>query len=113
MKSKQEHMLPNGLKFRINLIDKMDTDFVKKKNKERSSVANIIKKLHIQKNMHLIYKQDYYKYKQEEIYDLFIEYLVSIMNDIDHPALIEEWKQNIDAADYGKKTKPICKDTIN
>ena len=24
------------------------------------------------------------------------------MENLDHPALIEEWKQNIDAADYGK-----------
>ena len=32
--------------------------------------------------------------------DLFIEYLVPIMADIDHAALIEEWKQNIDAATY-------------
>ena len=35
-----------------------------------------------------------------------------IMNNIDHPELIEEWKQNIDAAAY-KKSKPRCKVTIN
>ena len=82
-------MLPNDVIFRNNMIDQMDIIFFMAKNKAISSVANTIKKLHIQKNMHLIYKQDYYKDKQEEIYDLFIEYLVLVMEDIDHPALVE------------------------
>ena len=56
--------------------------------------------------MHLIYKQDFYKYEQKEIYDLFIEYLVPITYDLDHPALIKEFKQNLDSAAYEKiKTK--------
>ena len=63
--------------------------------------------------MHLIYKQYYYKDKQKEIYELFIEYIVLIMEDLDHPALIEEWKQNLDTAAYEKKSKPRCKDTID
>ena len=41
--------------------------------------------------MNFIYKQDYYGDKLKEIDDLCIEYLVTIMDDIDHPALIEEW----------------------
>ena len=43
--------------------------------------------------MHLIYKQDYYEDKIKEIDEIFIDYLVPIMDDIDHPALIEERKQ--------------------
>ena len=31
-----------------------------------------------------------------------IEYILPIMDDIDHRVLIEEWKQNIDAAAYEK-----------
>ena len=65
-------MLPNNVKLRINPIDQMDTDFLMAKNKAISSVANTTKKLHIQKNMHLIYKQEYYKDKQEEIYDILL-----------------------------------------
>ena len=60
------------------------------------------KKLHIQKNMHFIYKQYYYEDKLKEIYDIFIEYLVPIIDNIDHPALIEERKRNIDASSYEK-----------
>ena len=77
------------MKFRINVIDQLDTDFVMAKNKSIYSVAKTIKKLHIQKNMYLIYKQDLYKDKQKEIDELFIEYLAPIMDNIDHPALIE------------------------
>ena len=58
-------MLTNDVKLIINLIDKIDTYFIMEKNKAISSVANTIKKMHIQKNMHFIYKQDYYKDKQE------------------------------------------------
>ena len=59
--SKQNSMLPNDVKLIIHLIDKMDTDFVMTKNKAISSVAITIKKFHIQENMHLVYKQDFYK----------------------------------------------------
>ena len=52
--------------------------------------------------MHIIYKQDFYNNKESEIYDLFVEYLVPIMENIDHPELIEELKQNLDAAAYEK-----------
>ena len=63
--SDQKNMLPNDVKLRINVIDQLDTDFFMAKNKAISSVANTIKKLHIQKNMHLFYKQDVYKDKQK------------------------------------------------
>ena len=82
------------------------------KNKEISPVANTIKKLHIQKNIHLIYKQENYKYKQKEIYDLFIEYLFPIMEDLDQLALTEERKKKLMLL-LMKKSKPRCKDTTN
>ena len=50
--------------------------------------------------MHLIYKQDFYTDKQKEIDKLLIEHLVPIMDDLYHPMLIEEWKQNINATAY-------------
>ena len=50
--------------------------------------------------MHVTYKQDFYKNKEKELDDLFLEYLVSVMDDLEHPALIEEWKQHFDAAAY-------------
>ena len=62
------------------------------KIKAISFVANTITKMHIQKNMYLIYKQDFYKDEKMEIDKLFIGYLVPIMDDIDHHTFIEEWK---------------------
>ena len=91
-------MLSNGVKLRINIIYQLDTDYVMVKKKSISAVANTIKQLHIQKDMHMIYKQGLYKNKQKEIDDLFPEYLVSVMADLDYPALVEEWKQNPDTA---------------
>ena len=38
--------------------------------------------------------------KQKEIYNLFIEYIVTVMEDLDHPMLIEKRKQNLDADAY-------------
>ena len=52
--SNKSIMIPNDVRLRIILIDQIDTDFVMAKNEAISSVENIIKKLHIQKNMYLI-----------------------------------------------------------
>ena len=59
--------------------------------------------------MHLLYQQDFYKDRQKVIDEIFIEYLVLIMDDLDHPALIEEWKQNLDAAAYEKNLNQYVK----
>ena len=72
------------------------------KNKAIYSLSNTIKTLRIQKKLHLIYKQDFYKDYHKEIYELFTKYLVPITDDLDHPELIEEWKQNLDAVDHDK-----------
>ena len=50
----------------------------------------------------MTYKQDFYKTRQSEIDDLFLKYLVPVMKDIEHPVLIEERIQNLDAAAYEK-----------
>ena len=38
----------------------------------------------------MTYKQDFYKTKDTETDDLFLEYLVPVMEDIENPAFIEE-----------------------
>ena len=68
-------MLPDDAKLRIHVIDQLGTDFVMAKNTAMFSVANTINKIHIQINLHLLYQQDFYKYKQKEIYKLLIEYI--------------------------------------
>ena len=52
--------LPNDVRLRINMNNQLDTDYVMVKNKAISAVANTIKQLHIQKDMHIIYKKNFY-----------------------------------------------------
>ena len=59
------------MNLRISLNNKLDTDYFMVKNKAISAAENTIKKLHIQKDMHKIYKQDFYNNKEKEIDDLF------------------------------------------
>ena len=33
---------------------------------------------------------------------LFLEYIVPVMDDLEHSAMIEEWIQDLDAADHEK-----------
>ena len=69
---------------------------------EISSVANTIKKFHIQYNFHSGYKHNLYNDKQGEIDDIFDRYIKTLLKYINYPALIQEWKQNLDAAAYEK-----------
>ena len=60
----------------------------------------------------MTYKHDLYNNKEKEIDVLFLEYHVPVMDDIEYTALIEEQKQNIDAAAYKKsiqRSKVIIK----
>ena len=43
--------------------------------------------------------------KKKKIDDFFDRYHIPLLNDIHHPALTEEQKQNNDPTDYEKKTK--------
>ena len=64
-------MLPKNVKLRINVNDQLNTDFGMKKNTAFTSVANIIKNLHIHKNMHLLYKQDLFKDKKRKYINFY------------------------------------------
>ena len=98
--SKQLSMLPNDVELRIYVIDKLETYFIMTKKHSNFLCSKHHLKIHIKKNMHLIYKQEFYKDKRKEIDELFIEYLIPIMDGLDHPELIEGWKQHINDAAY-------------
>ena len=61
------------MRLRINLVDQLKTYYVMIKNEALSNLSNTIKQFHIHKNMHMTYKQDFYKTKESEIDDLFLE----------------------------------------
>ena len=56
----------------------------------------------MQSDLRFIYKK-IYNDKQKGIFEIFDKYHIPLLKDLDHPALIEERKQNIYAAAYGKK----------
>ena len=60
-------------------------------------IENNIKKLNIKTDMHSGYKHNLYHYKQEIIDEMFCQYIKPLFKNIDHPELIQERKQNIDA----------------
>ena len=51
-------------------------------------------------NLNSGYIQNFYHDKIEIIDELFCEHIETLLKDINHPALIQEQKQNIDAAAY-------------
>ena len=53
-------------------------------------------------NLHSSYNQTKYIGEEEIIYNLFSTYVEPLLNYINHPALVQEWKLNIDAPDYEK-----------
>ena len=61
------------MKLRIHANDQLETYFAMAKNTAVLSVANSIKKFHIQSNLNFIYKQNFHQHKQDEIYELFYE----------------------------------------
>ena len=72
----------------INLVDQLKTYYIMVNNEALSVIANTIKPLHIHKKIHMTYKKDFYKTKQIEIDDFFLEYLVPVMKYLEDTALI-------------------------
>ena len=68
-----------------------------------TSVSNNVKKLNIMSDFSYGYIHNLYHDKQDSIDDLFCQYIKPLLKYIDHPALIQQSKQNIDATAYEKK----------
>ena len=86
----------------IHVINKQKTDHVMACYIEIYSVANTLKKIHIQSSLHTGYKKSFYHDKRDKFYGIFDQYHIPLLRDINHPALIQEWKENIDAVTYEK-----------
>ena len=81
-----------------------------------SLVANTIKKFHIQYSLNYVYQQNLYHNKQDIMDELFHKYQLPLLRYIEHPALITEWKQNLDYDSYEKykqRNKSAIKEKIN
>ena len=54
----------------------------------------------LQYNLHSSYNQTKYNGEEEVIHNIFSTYIEPLLNYINHPALVQEWKLNIDAPVY-------------
>ena len=98
--SKHSISVLNDAKQIIHDIDKQKTDYVMLCYTLMSFVENTLKKFHIQSNLYNFYKHNFYHNKRDKFDEHFDQYHLHLLKDIDHPALIQKQKQNIDAAAY-------------
>ena len=75
------------------------------------STSKTLYNLAVNKSFHYSYIQIEFNDQKEIIINMFSVYVVSMLEDINHPAFIQEWKLNIDAAAYeinidGNLSKP-------
>ena len=66
------------------------------------SKSNTLKNLVVNSFFHYSYIQREVNDKKKMIINIFSSYVVPLLKDSNHPALIKEWKINIDAAAYKK-----------
>ena len=62
----------------------------------------------LQKSLHSLYIQTKYNDKEEIINNTSIKYVEPLLDDINHPAFIQEWKRNLNAAAYENKYMLTC-----
>ena len=67
-----------------------------------TATSNTLKNLYISKYYHSSYSTDNFNNQKEAMDRLFSTYVTPQIKEIYHPSIIQEWKLNIDAAEYEK-----------
>ena len=100
----EDHLktLPVRFKDRVGAELKVKSDLFMLCYKNISSTSNTLKNLVISSNYHLSYSTEKINNEKEEMSRLFSAYVTPQIKEIYHPSIIQEWKLNIDAADYEK-----------
>ena len=70
-----------------------------------TSTSNTLKNLFQNSNYHSSYTNKEFNYKKEEMITIFSTYVTPEIKEINHPALLLEWKLNLDAAEYENNMK--------
>ena len=65
-----------------------------------TSTSNTLKNLYTSKDYHSSYSTDNFNNQKEAMSRLFSTYVTPQIKEIYHPEIIQEWKLNIDAAEY-------------
>ena len=80
-----------------------DLEYVMTCTTKIPSVSNMLKKLLLQYNLYSSYNQTKYIGEEEIIHNIFNTYVKPLLNYINNPESVQEWKLNIDAPAYEKK----------
>ena len=98
--------LPNEVKQRIHAEDTENSDQVITCTTTIPSTSNTLKNLAVDKKFHSSYIQGEINGKKYMIINIFSAYSEPLLKDINHPAFLQEWKLNIDAAEYKNNIDP-------
>ena len=96
------NILPLSAKQRVGAQVKVNSDKVMICKTTIISTSNTLKNLVISSYYHSSYSTEKFNSEKEEISRLFSTYVTPQIKEINHPAIIQEWKLNIDAAEYEK-----------
>ena len=102
----EDHLktLPVWVKDRVGAELKVNSDLVMLCYTNITSTSNTLKNLYISKDYHSSYSTDDFNNKKGAMDRLFSTYVTPKIKKIHHPEIIQEWKLNIDAAEYEKNT---------
>ena len=64
------------------------------------STSNTLKNMLINSKYHSSYTTQEFNTKKEQMSTIFNTYVTPEIKEINHPAFLQEWKLNIDAAEY-------------
>ena len=67
--------------------------------------SNTLKNLLVNANSHSSHTNKEFNDKKEEMITIFSTYVTPQIKEIHHPALLQEWKLNLDAAEYENNMK--------
>ena len=105
--------LPNEGKERIRAEDTENSDKVMTCTTKIPSTSNSVKNLAVNKRFHSYCIQIEFNDKIDMIINIFGEYVEPLLEDINHPALLQEWKHNLDAAEYETNIDAnLCKPSV-
>ena len=91
---------PNEVKDRVHTEDTDISDKVMIRFTIITSTSNTLKNWSVNIFFHYFYIKKEYNGKKETIINIFSEYVEPLLKGINHPALIQERKRNLDAEEY-------------
>ena len=80
-----------------------DSEYVMTCTTAIPSISNTMKKFSLQYNFYSSYNQNIYIGEDEIVHNIFSTTVEPLLNLINHPALVQEYKLNLDAPSYEKK----------